>query len=304
MSITEETLAAMGREMQLLLESVLTKARVVLEEAEQATAKGLAEVAKERAKMLIEVAKERDRELAVVDARRGELHREIAAMHTHKEAQEGRVVLDIGGYRYTTSVQALRRVPHTFFDAYFSGRYAQDVCDDGSIFVDRDGEHFGHVLQYMRDGVVAVAEPGAQPSVSLLRALKREFGFYCIEVGAEPPATGQVWEQVQPGLAFVIGGLGGGDIDHSNGYDSDDEEILSSMERYDSSSGEYNAVAAMGTARHAFGACVVAGEIYVTGGRGRVLQYLLSVEKFSPSSNTYACCSRCGFGHLCAGRPT
>jgi hypothetical protein len=82
-------------------------------------------------------------------------------------------------YRYETSAQALRRVPHTFFDANFSGQYAQDVCDDGSIFVDRDGEHFGHVLEYMRDGYVSVAEPGAHPSMSLLRALKREFGFYC-----------------------------------------------------------------------------------------------------------------------------
>jgi hypothetical protein len=68
-------------------------------------------------------------------------------------------------------VQALRRIPNTFFDAYFSGRHAQDVCNDGSIFVDRDGEQFGHVLQYMRDGVLSVAEPGARPSVSLLRAL-------------------------------------------------------------------------------------------------------------------------------------
>jgi hypothetical protein len=30
--------------------------------------------------------------------------------------------------------------------------FVQDVCMDGSIFVDRDGEHFGHVLEYMRDG--------------------------------------------------------------------------------------------------------------------------------------------------------
>jgi hypothetical protein len=87
-------------------------------------------------------------------------------MHTHKEAQEGRVELNIGGVRFQTSVQALRRVPHTFFDAYFSGRHARDVSEDGSIFVNRDGEHFGHVLEYMWDGVVAVAEPGARPSVS------------------------------------------------------------------------------------------------------------------------------------------
>jgi hypothetical protein len=106
-------------------------------------------------------------------------------MHNHKEAQEGRVELNIGGYRFETAVQTLRRVPHTFSDAYFSGRYAQDVCNDGSIFVDRCGEHFGHILEYVRGGVVSVAEADARPSVSSLRALKREFGFYCIELKIE-----------------------------------------------------------------------------------------------------------------------
>jgi hypothetical protein len=54
------------------------------------------------------------------------------------------------------------------------------VCNDGSIFVDRDGERFGHVLEYMHDGHLSVAEAGARPSLSLLRALKCEFGFYSI----------------------------------------------------------------------------------------------------------------------------
>jgi hypothetical protein len=184
----------------------------------------VAEVAKERAKGLAEIAEERAAAIAVVDARREELAREVEAMHKHKETQEGRVELNIGGYRFETSVQALRRVPHTFFDAYFSGRYAQDVCDDGSIFVDRDGEHFGHVLEYMRDGDVSVAAPGARPSVSLLRALKREFGFYCIELCAEEPEQHEV--------AFVMGGT-----------------MPSRMERYDASSGEWSAAAAMGTAK-------------------------------------------------------
>jgi hypothetical protein len=158
----------------------------------------VAEDAKERVNGLTEVATERTNALAEGDARRGELRREVEVMHNQTEAQEGRVQLNIGGNRFQTSVQALRRVPHTFFDAYFSGRYAQDVCRDGSIFVDQDGKHFGHILEYMRDGVVAVAEPGAHPSVSLLRALKREFGYYCIELVAEVP------EQTE--MAFVIGG--------------------------------------------------------------------------------------------------
>jgi hypothetical protein len=213
-----------------------------------------------------------------VDNERDDLHREIASMHTHKEAQEGRVELNIGGYRFETSVQALRRVPHTFFDAYFSGRYAQDVCDDGSIFVDRDGEHFGHVLEYMRDGVVLVAEPGAHPSVSLLRALKREFGFYCIELCAVEPTV-----EEQPEMVFAMGGW-------ANGGDEDDEEeeiTHSSMEKYDIASDVWSTAAALGTARNGFGACAIAGELYVSGGNddnGR----LASVEKYTPSSDSWS----------------
>jgi hypothetical protein len=216
-----------------------------------------------------EVAKDRAKALAEVDVRRGELGREVEAMHKHKEAQEGRVELNIGGYRFETSVQALRRVPHTFFDAYFSGRYAQDVCRDGSIFVDRDGEHFGHVLEYMRDGYVSVADPSARPSMSLLRALKREFGFYCIELCMEPVA-----EPEQPVVAFVIGGkLNYGDM-------------VPSTERYDASLGQWSQVAAMGEARSSFAACVLAGELYVCGGTDTEDE--TSVEKYSPSSDTWS----------------
>jgi hypothetical protein len=233
----------------------------------------VADVVKERAQGIAEVAKERAQGLAEVDARCADLGREIEAMRKHKEAQEGHVELNIGGYRFQTSVQTLRRVPHTFFDAYFSGRYAQDVCLDGSIFVDRDGEHFGHVLEYMRDGVVSVAEAGAQPSVSLLRALKREFGFYCIELSVEHGV-----EQEQPEVALVMGGLRAG------------RDGLSSMERYNTTSGRWSAAAGMSTARSAFGTCVIAGELYITGGDmviGQGYRCVPNTEKYSPSSDTW-----------------
>jgi hypothetical protein len=235
------------------------------------------DIAKERAKGLAEVADERAMALAEVDARHAELGREIAAMHKHKEAQEGRVELSIGGYRFETSLQTLRRVPHTFFDAYFSGRYVQDVCSDGSIFVDRDGEHFNHILKYMRDGVVSVAEVGAHPSVSLLRALKREFGFYCIELSAE----GSV-ESAQPEIAFVMGGLNDDD-------DDDDINLLSTMDQYDASTNQWSAATNMSTRRFSFGACAAVGEVYVTGGMDdEVGSLLASVEKYSPSTKTWS----------------
>jgi hypothetical protein len=222
--------------------------------------------------VLAEVAKERTQGLAEVATQKAELNREIESMQTHSEQQQGHVELNIGGHRYQTSMQTLRRLPHTFFDAYFSGRYAQDVCVDGSIFVDRDGEHFGHVLEYMRDGVVSVAKAGACPSVSLLRALKREFGYYCIELVADEPA-----EPAQVEMAYVMGGC------HE---DDDDETILSSMERYDTASGQWSAAAAMATVRQNFGACVLAGEVYVTGGMDAENITLASVEKYSPLSDT------------------
>jgi hypothetical protein len=255
--LLDPILAALEEELRAdfhkALAGLIATARTWLESA-------LAEVAKERAKGLAGVAKEKDA-----------LHREIAAMHTHKEQQEGRVKLNIGGYRFETSVQALRRVPHTFFDAYFSGRYAQDVCDDGSIFVDRDGEHFGHVLEYMRGGVVSVAAPGARPSVSLLRLLKREFGFYCIELVAEQSAEPEDLE-----TAFVMGGT----VDGHN--------LLSSMERFDAVSGQWSAAAAMATQRAMFGACVIAGEIYAAGGGGTDNTVHSSVEKYMPSLDTWS----------------
>jgi hypothetical protein len=165
----EATLMAMRCEMRSLLETaikgVLNKVRSMLEEAELQRVERIAEVAEDRAMGLAEVTEERAKGLAEVVMRRRELHREMLTMQKHKEGQAGHVELNIGGYHFQTSVQTLRRVPHTFFDAYFSGRYTQDVCRDGSIFVDRDSEHFGHVLEYMRDGVVSVAEPGAHPSV-------------------------------------------------------------------------------------------------------------------------------------------
>jgi N-acetylneuraminic acid mutarotase len=136
--------------------------------------------------------------------------------------------------------------------------------------VDWDGEHFGHVLKYMRDGVVAVAAPGAHPSVPLLRILKREFGFYSIELYAEAPA-----EHLQTEAAYVTGGLG-------------EVEAIPSMKRYDALTGQWSAAAAMRNARHSFGACVIAGEIYVTGGNDETRNMLLSVEKYSPSSDTWS----------------
>jgi hypothetical protein len=97
---------------------------------EQERVRGIAEVEERRAEVLAEVASER-----------AALQREIKAVHTHTDAQTGRVVLNVGDHKFETSVQTLRRL---------SGPRAPSLTPTSSsghyAVMDRDGEHFGHVL--------------------------------------------------------------------------------------------------------------------------------------------------------------
>jgi hypothetical protein len=245
--------------------------------------KVLKQVAKERA----EVAAERINGLAEVAKERAALRREIEAMQEHKEAQEGHAELNVGGHRFETSVHALRRVPHTFFDAYFSGRYAQDVCTDGSIFIDRDGEHFVQILQYLRDGVVSVAEQDPlEVDISVLRWLKREFGFHCIDL----PAA-----EKRPEVVYVMGGYWDGEREDDGGDDEGEDDdgddnihILSSMEWRDTASDTWRAEAPMSIARYQFAISKLETDLYVIGGLTVTDMRLASVERYSRSLNAWS----------------
>jgi hypothetical protein len=66
------------------------------------------------------------------------------------------VRLNIGGEKFYTTIDTLtQREPYSMLAAMFSGRHT--VCQDpekGFVFVDRDGKHFRHILNWLRDGVV------------------------------------------------------------------------------------------------------------------------------------------------------
>ncbi|XP_019157915.1 PREDICTED: FH protein interacting protein FIP2 [Ipomoea nil] len=66
------------------------------------------------------------------------------------------VRLNIGGKKFCTTVDTLtQREPDSMLAAMFSGRHT--LCQEsekGYIFVDRDGKHFRHILNWLRDGVV------------------------------------------------------------------------------------------------------------------------------------------------------
>ena len=46
------------------------------------------------------------------------------------------VKLNVGGKRFTTSLQTLTRDPNSMLAAMFSGRHEVQTAEDGSVFID------------------------------------------------------------------------------------------------------------------------------------------------------------------------
>ena len=67
------------------------------------------------------------------------------------------IYLNVGGSRYTTALSTLTKYPDSMLGAMFSGRHALVQQEDGSYFIDRDGEVFSHVLSYLRDSNIVLA---------------------------------------------------------------------------------------------------------------------------------------------------
>ena len=89
-----------------------------------------------------------------------------------------RIVLDVGGVHYSTSRSTLTKYPESMLGVMFSGRHdlATMQCEDGSFFIDRDGTHFRHILNYLRDGEEAVES--FPKSTDVLLELIRESEFF------------------------------------------------------------------------------------------------------------------------------
>jgi hypothetical protein len=64
--------------------------------------------------------------------------------------ENNEIRLDIGGQCFTTTLTTLRRFPDTMMGAMFSGRHVLKKNESGSYFIDRDGTHFRHILNFLR----------------------------------------------------------------------------------------------------------------------------------------------------------
>jgi len=88
-----------------------------------------------------------------------------------------KVILNVGGEKYTTSIDTLTaREQGTYFTDLFARQWeAERDPKDESIFIDRNGKLFAHILEYLRTGTVP---NNVKSDDSLRENLVREADFF------------------------------------------------------------------------------------------------------------------------------
>jgi len=95
----------------------------------------------------------------------------------HVLSDSEQVTLNVGGFKFTTTVTTLRNAPSpSLFNAMFSGRHKLKPDDAGCIFIDRDGRHFADILNYLRDGQLNYPPDGED--FKYLLELRAEAEYY------------------------------------------------------------------------------------------------------------------------------
>lgn len=92
-----------------------------------------------------------------------------------RSKQTNKIRLQVGDHVFTTSQETLSRVEGSMLQVMFSGRHAVKTEEDGSVFIDRDGQHFQLILNYLRDGKL----PSMDRDVR--EALSAEAQFYQLD---------------------------------------------------------------------------------------------------------------------------
>jgi hypothetical protein len=65
-----------------------------------------------------------------------------------------KVLLDVGGVFYTTSLTTLTSQPDSMLAGMFSGRFPLEKDENDRIFIDRSGALFGIILDWLRNGTL------------------------------------------------------------------------------------------------------------------------------------------------------
>lgn len=88
-----------------------------------------------------------------------------------------KIKLNVGGKIYKTTLDTLRKDPHSMLCAMFSGKFDLKADEeDGAYFIDRDGKLFRYILNFLRDGELLLPNDR-----SLREQLLKEAEFYQVQ---------------------------------------------------------------------------------------------------------------------------
>lgn len=86
-----------------------------------------------------------------------------------------RLILDVGGYRFSTSLSTLKNLePLSILPKFVSPPFCNAPEKDGSYFIDRNGAYFYIILEWLRDGII----PDLILTPQIVEPLIREAQFY------------------------------------------------------------------------------------------------------------------------------
>lgn len=97
---------------------------------------------------------------------------EISAV---KNAPTKYVKLNVGGSLFYTTLGTLTKRYDSMLRAMFSGRMEVLTDSEGWVLIDRSGQHFGAILNYLRDGSIPLPDSKCE-----LKQLLVEAKFYCL----------------------------------------------------------------------------------------------------------------------------
>jgi len=103
-----------------------------------------------------ELANNIESEIQRLSSEKKRLDTEIRNLKRERENPQNynfkQVLLDVGGYKYATTLETLLSVPGSYFFNLFSGPIPEEMkTHDGRIFLDRNGKLFRYVLNCLRN---------------------------------------------------------------------------------------------------------------------------------------------------------
>eukprot|EP00803_Ostreobium_quekettii_P005626 evm.model.scf_966.6 EVM.evm.TU.scf_966.6 scf_966:37318-42868(-) len=98
---------------------------------------------------------------------------------TPSQEADAAMVVNVGGVKYTTTVATLKAVESSYFSLMLNGLWEPARTRGGDIFVDRNGELFGYILEHLRGQCHREPDTFQLPDdLDTLKALLREAEFY------------------------------------------------------------------------------------------------------------------------------